>query len=524
MNTPEEIINSLISIENLNDLSTGEALSIIAQLTDISLDLQKIEGIEKSIRLNTKLQKRDLKLNQSAVSHYYFANAYAYKRKLATAGTDASWQWEQNEIEKEIFHLRKALQLGKGTLPENHICPITTNLANLLNEVGRFIEAIELWNRVLDIDAQFSMALGNRGIGYTYYSRALYDQGQALLFLKCAYPDLKSAYQKETHHKDAKASFKAYKDWIESVFKPGELAKDFDVDSHSLGRSKAERAYRKWCLDNSLFLNPLNDLGPFPIAAQDVLCVPSIVVGIGEGPYYVGFYNQMKQEFASARYIYYEAITTEKTHFSDKGVLLMNTMDYPSYSLAVEKMKASYRISYSLFDKIAFFLNRYLELSTQDRNVSFRTIWYKLQKRNKGLRQEFLNMKNWPLRGLFWLSKDLFENKPGFRDALEPEASELNDIRNHLEHKYLKLHEDMCHGPLEDNDKIFKSLEDTLAHSIYRRSFQKKTLRLLKIARAALVYLSLGVQSEEQQRASERDPDKVVPGMSMDVWEDSWKV
>ena len=170
MNTPEEIINSLISIENLNDLSTGEALSIIAQLTDISLDLQKIEGIEKSIQLNTILQKRELKLNQSAVSHYYFANAYAYKRKLTTAGTDASWQWEQDEIEKEIFHLRKALQLGKGTLPENHICPITTNLANLLNEVGRFIEAIELWNRVLDIDAQFSMALGNRGIGYLLFT------------------------------------------------------------------------------------------------------------------------------------------------------------------------------------------------------------------------------------------------------------------------------------------------------------------------------------------------------------------
>ena len=78
----------------------------------------------------------------------------------------------------------------------------------------------------------------------------------------------------------------------------------------------------------------MNDLGPFPIAAHDVLCLPSIVVGIGEGPYYVGFYNQMKQEFTSARYLYYEAITTEKIHFSDKGVLLMNTLDYPSYSLS----------------------------------------------------------------------------------------------------------------------------------------------------------------------------------------------
>ena len=155
-----------MDIKNVDDLSSDDILPIIAELTDLSYDLRKIEGIEKSIQLNTDLQKRDLKPNQAAVAHYYLANAYAYKRKLATARTDASWQWEQDEIEKEIFHLRKALQLGKGALPENNICPIMTNLANLLNEVGRFVEAIELWNRVLDVNTQFSMALGNRGVSF----------------------------------------------------------------------------------------------------------------------------------------------------------------------------------------------------------------------------------------------------------------------------------------------------------------------------------------------------------------------
>ncbi|MBW1999919.1 MAG: hypothetical protein JRJ29_18405, partial [Deltaproteobacteria bacterium] len=98
-----------------------------------------------------------------------------------------------------------------------------------------------------------------------------------------------------------------------------------------------------------------------------------------------------------------------------------------------EKMKASFRMAYSLFDKIAFFLNHYLRLSIPERNVSLRTIWYKSQNRKGGLRDEFTQRQNWPLRGLFWLSKDLYEDKPGFKESIEPDAQELHEIRNHLE-------------------------------------------------------------------------------------------
>jgi LA2681-like HEPN/Phasin protein len=49
----------------------------------------------------------------------------------------------------------------------------------------------------------------------------------------------------------------------------------------------------------------------------------------------------MKQEFASARWLLYEGITARTTHFSDRQVRLSNTLDYPSYGLAVEKLKAA---------------------------------------------------------------------------------------------------------------------------------------------------------------------------------------
>ena len=520
METPEETYNSLMSTENLEGLTTEKALALIARLTDLSFDLRKVEGLQHSIKLSEELQKSSLSDEQRAKSQYFLANAWSYLKTLSRVGTDKSWDWEQEEIEKEILHLRTALKTG--SLPKDLMCPILTNLGNVMNETGRFVEAIEYWDSALSVSSSFAMARGNRGFGLSYYARSLYDTGHYGVFLKHAHANLKEALLSSDLDGGDRHGFTKMRDWIESVISPEEV--DMDMESFSLGNSDEESRYRKWCLKNRLFLNPLNDLGPYSIAAIDVFSLPSIVVDIDEGPYYPGYFNQIKQEFVSARYLYYEGVHSENPHFSDREVLIFNTLDYPSYSLAVEKMKASFRTAYSLFDKIAFFLNHYLRLSIPERNVSLRTIWYKSQDRKKGLRDEFTQRQNWPLRGLFWLSKDLYEDKPGFKESIEPDAQQLNEIRNHLEHKYLKLHDDMWMGLSERDPEVFRALTDTLAFSMYRRDFQEKALRLIKMARAALIYLSLAIHWEERERKQKRGPDVFAPGMPMDVWEDEWKV
>lgn len=514
----------LMSVENLADLATEAALEHIGLLTDLSLDLQKPEGTERAIRLSEELQQRQLAAGQLATLHYFLANAWDNLRFLSKSSGEQVWNWEQQEAEMEIFHLRSALkEEGFCELSKERQCQVLTNLANLLSRIGRFIEAIEYFDRALDIVPNFAMAHGNKGITLVHYARELYDQGHNSVFLKYAYNELKIALKSDLHE-DASRVFNERRMWIESILSPEFIDKAFDMHNFSLGGSEQEVKYRRWCLKNRLFLNPLNDLGSYPIAARDVFSTPNIVVGIREGPYYPGYFNQIKQEFVSARYLYYDGINMEQSHFSDRDVLLYNTLDYPSYSLAVERVKAAFRMAYSLFDKIAYFLNHYLGLSIRETVVKFRTFWYASQIRKKGLRQDLQQRQNWPLTGLFWLSKDLYENKPGFKESIEPDAQELSEIRNHLEHKYLKLHEDFWSGPYLNNDESSLALADTLAFSTYRREFEEKTLRLIKMARAALIYLSLAVHCEEKQRAKERSPDSIIPGMPLDVWEDEWKV
>jgi hypothetical protein len=148
------------------------------------------------------------------------------------------------------------------------------------------------------------------------------------------------------------------------------------LDGYDLGDSVAEQEYRRWVLNERLFLNPLNDLGPHTIAARDILSLPDYVTDIKEPPTFTGFFNQMKQEFVSARWFLHECIRSHELHFSDRDVLLYNTLDWPSYSLAVERAKAAYRIAYSLFEKVAFFLNDYVKLAVDPSRVYFRSVWY----------------------------------------------------------------------------------------------------------------------------------------------------
>ena len=131
-----------------------------------------------------------------------------------------------------------------------------------------------------------------------------------------------------------------------------------------------------------------------------------------------------------------------------------------------------------------------------------RAVWYEdggSKQKKRVLRQTFEQSENWPLRGLFWLSKDLFDEN--VRAVTEPDAQELNAIRNHLEHRYFKVHEIIVpQRPPNAPPDIFY---DRPAYSVQRERFEEKAVRLLKLARAALIYLPLAMHREEERRAKQ---------------------
>lgn len=494
--------NSLFSICELHGLKNEDALKIIGELDDLSFYLKRIDGLNKANSLAEELAIRNLSSLESSTLHFYRSNIYSDLRRMKTQNTEDAWNWEQEELEQEIVHLRHAIGSGFEALDDYRKCQIFTNLGNTLNGIGRFVEAIETWDKALEIDHEFGMALGNRGKGYFHYAQALYDGGHRAVFLRHAHHYLKKALDLSLHE-DAREGFKQLKATIEKLF-PQVSEKGIALTEYSLGTSREENEYRSWCLNNRLFLNPLNDLGPHSIAARDILHTPNIIVKTGSSPYYQRFANQLKQEYIIARYMLFRGISEKAHHFSNAETFLLDTLDDPRFSLSTEMIKTSFRIAYSLLDKIALFLNHYLNLQIDPRSTTFRSLWYKDQKKSNGIKDEFTRFQNWPLRGLYWLGKDVHEEKTEFKKSIEPEASEISKIRNYLEHRYIHLH--------GDNTFPTNGEEDTngFSYSIGIKDFEMKTLKVVKMARAAIIYLLLGIHTEEDKKTKYYKDKKVL--------------
>lgn len=512
----------LVALGIPDNMPHADAIHRISTLIDLASDLHKEDGLEIAIAWTSSLLANDVTDVHRAHLNYGAGNAWSALDQLRHEGSESTWEWERTEIEQEILHYRKATLLSKSSgIDAVRRCQCHTNLANSLSKIGRFVEAIEHWSIALSVDADFGMAIGNRGFGLLHYARALYDPGHCGVFLRVCIGDIEHALSLTLEPGVSEPLESALAEAIDAAERL-QVAETINLDGYELGESTEEIAYRTWCLRNRLFVNPLNDLGDHSIAARDVLHLPSITLPVGEPPSLIGFFNQLKQEFVSARYLFHEGITSEGPHFSDRDVLQINTLDYPVYSLAVERIKGAFRAGYSILDKMAFFLNEYLGLGVPAHKTSIRTIWYARQRRECGLRSELIRRQNWPLRGLYWLSKDLAENREGFTDAMAPDAREIAVTRNHLEHKYLKILQGFA-SPAESEDLALGFSMDTLARSVNLHDFEDKTLRVLKLVRTGLIYLSLAVHAEERRRKEERGKDAIVPPMFTDVWEDEWK-
>jgi len=490
--------------------STDESMNYIAELIDHANDHSNLEEAQSALKLRDKIFI-NLDDIQKTEINYYKANAWSVIRHGKHSSGENIWEWDQTEILQEIYWLRSSIKsLGFSSLNKFRQCQILTNTGNILSHIGRPIEAIEYWNRAIKIMPNFAMALGNLGLGLESYAKYFYDHGHAAVLIKEAHDLLRSVNNPNTIWDGD--GYQQIRNWMlnrseimKSYFN-FELLSNISLTEHSLGRSKTERLYRKWAIENCLFLSPLNDLGDYPIAAHDVLHLPDMILAIDQPPNLIGFFNQLKQEFVSSRFFLWQEIvdsSSYKNHFSDRDVLLLNTLDYPAYSISVEQIKIAFKMAYSLFDKIAFFINYYWSLGHSENAIYFHSVWFK-NKDKKQLHPCFLKKENLALRGLYWLSKDFIEKDSQslivLGETMEPDAYKLRSIRNHLEHKYLKVHDDLWTYGRDFENPLFR---DNLAFHLSVSELIEKTMRIIKLARSALIYLSFAVHQEERIKAEE---------------------
>jgi len=270
-------------------------------------------------------------------------------------------------------------------------------------------------------------------------------------------------------------------------------------------------------LERNLFLNPLNDIGANSIAANDILVLPSHRVE-GTGITYRAFFNQLKQEYVYARWCMFEGSSVESINFADREVALEFNADYAQYSVGLEQIKTAFRCAYSILDKVAYFVNAYWNVGMSEKQVNFRKVWHEDKKGQSvpvgHVRQVFEKSKNLPLRGLFWLSEDIFDKN--LQDVADPIAKELDTLRNHLEHKHAKIVMDGL--PKFSTDPPM--FNDHLAYLVSREELYARSEHMVRMSRSALIYLSLAMHVEERRT---RASGLVIP-FDLGMYSDELKV
>jgi hypothetical protein len=486
----------------IDGLQNEDAVGRACSLTDLAVELGRKDSLACALTWHEMLEQRSLPGKLRILLDFSRANAIAGERY----GT--KWQWEQPTLVREIFYLRRAVSHPEfPQISKDLKCQCFNNLGNRLRVAGRAIEALDYWRRALQVQQNFGMSLCNRALVLAEYAKALEDPEEMALLWFAAHKEASAALAPGAHYTDSRRDegtrrhVEALKELLESELDlQGIASTGLDpLTEQDIAATEEERRYRRWCLENCLYLNPLNDLGPYTLGATDSMGLAGHAVPVDSPHIFASFFCQLKQEYVSARWLLYDGLTVKIPHFSDRDVLLQATEPRPSLSLAVEKIKSAYRTSYSLFDKIDFFVNAYMELGIPERKVSFRTLWRPSE--NKPIREEFDLTGNWGFCALYWLARDFLEKEND--EVAEPQARGLSDIRNHIEHKYLRV--TAAESPTVPSDD--------LAFMVSREQFERKAIHLLTVARSALIYLAIGVGFEERRRGSGRagEPVEALP-------------
>lgn len=435
-------------------------------LIDCGSILKDIELIQEGINIyKIFLEKKQ------HVDHALFniANGYYALGKINPKPiTDENFQEAKR-------YYREALEKTEGD--EDLLTRIWTNLGNCYDNIGRTVEAIECYENTLKTNPEHPMALGNKGIAFYWFSGMLQEhQGT---FLVESYNLLKTALRMEVDA-DAKRHFKIFAEAIKVAIEDKSLLEDppqfppFELNYDS----EIHEAYVEFCRNYLLYLNPCIFCQKCKACVGDPVFISMNTRVENSESFYklTSYLNQLKQEYTSARYLFFESQYKSKDlTVIDKDVVIVDTLDYSNHDIYTELLKFSFRISVNLLDKIAFFLNDYLKLGIPDYKISFygnSNIW----EFNDKMSTELVKRDNPSLMALYDIYLD-FVNK---------NYEEIRDLRNKSTHRYLVVQDAVLGGSMS-NDLSYIKYDD----------FFDIVLTSMKLSRSAIIYLINFVNYEE---------------------------
>jgi len=456
--------------------------TVIGLLIDIGSGLENEEIIKKGVELLQKDFEAIIHHDEYAPTAYYnLANGYYALFHFRRMREPYVACFKDTELDQAKVCYRKALEydLQDATFKSQ----IWVNLGNCFDTLGRVVDALECYEESLKWKPDHGMALGNKGIALCYYA-AVTDEHQGT-FLVEAYSLLSQALKLGVPPEKVRPFSKYLEDIRERFPDKQILDNPPKYPGYTIkARSKFERFLQEFCLTNKLYLNVCNFCQRCDAAIGDAVVIKKMILPKNKGKeksslrenHYLhlsAYLNQIKQDYITARFLLilsrYKGLNL---NFVDRHVKIINTLDYSVHNIYIQLVKTSFKIFYDVLDKIACFVNYYLELGILERNTNFRRIWYA---KNKMIRKKIEDAKNFSLNALFDIHKDC-EKGP---------YEKLKNTRHALTHRFVKI-------------KMFEELEDE--KNMTEDTLVRQTLKLARVVRSAVIYLIHFVYAEESKK------------------------
>ena len=131
---------------------------------------------------------------------------------------------------------------------------------------------------------------------------------------------------------------------------------------------------------------------------------------------------------------------------------------------------------YDILDKIAIFINEYLQLGKNEKRVDFNNVWYENGDRSKQkIHNRIIATKNFDINELFNISLGL---------SSDIEYKELREIRHALTHRYLNIYW-MGENSIENMSK---------------ECLLENAIKITKIVKNSIIYLMSFIDLEEEKK------------------------
>ncbi|MCL4506482.1 MAG: LA2681 family HEPN domain-containing protein [Chloroflexi bacterium] len=481
-----------VESELTSDIDIGYRRNIKANLAGAMIDLGTYTHDEALLARGTHYATQAIESTAEkdrSIAHYYnAANGYASLWDLQSRAELKRGGINDNYLQAKTYY-RKAIDLASQSLSleEQALCKsLFVNYANNLDSVGRNVEAVTWYDRALNLDEGMALALGNKAI--TLHRLAFLAHGHTHAFLVEAHRLLQAALQNQLETPAAQ-TFSRHLHEIEQItVAHGEHGIEAEPDTASEPRSPFHRFLQGFCLNHRLYLTPTTFLSAdHHLAPGDPLFISRMVAPLNDEQKfdrYVTFLNQIKQDYVLARYFLVQSqYRADAIDTVDWDVALYYPLDYSLHSAYIELMKSSLRLAVDVLDKVAFFVWDYCGITTINKlKVNFRTLWA-AQASLTTLRPELANRDNAYLIALLDLSLDVRDD--GY-------YGDIYKRRNALTHRFLVVH-----------DMVLDRQTNPDIPRLHLHEFLRECIQALQIARAAVIYLILLVDTEERKLGNE---------------------